>query len=295
MSLNKEQIIFIHTEVRKAALTLSELHDEIVDHVCCEVESAMKEGKTFEEAYVKIQTGITIHSIKEIEKDTKMLLNKNFIIMDTTMKISGNISLAAISTGTLMKIFSVAGANTILISGFVLLCLFFIPAFIFLHLPKIKNSRKNLLNLIPGVTGVVALAAGILFKTMNWKLSNILIASGYFLVILSILIILYQLQTKKKENANHNLHSFGLASLMLFIMATAFKMFSLPAAAVLLIIATILLIGVFLPLMTWKEFKATGKINERFIFLIILSIYMVTMGLLISYHPSHTIDIISSN
>ena len=59
-SLDKSQIELIESDVESARIILETLSQELVDHICCEVENEMeKNGKTFEEAYalIKKQTG----------------------------------------------------------------------------------------------------------------------------------------------------------------------------------------------------------------------------------------------
>ncbi len=45
--LNKRQVDIIVADVERAKITLLHLADDLIDHICCEVESEMNQGKSF--------------------------------------------------------------------------------------------------------------------------------------------------------------------------------------------------------------------------------------------------------
>ena len=128
--LDTSQIQLIESDVESARITLYNLSDELVDHICCAIEDQMRNGKSFDEAYslLKEQTGIKV--LQSIQENTLYLTDKKYRLMKTTMKITGNVSLALLALGTLFKIFHWPGAGPLLVVGFVLVCFFFFPAVI---------------------------------------------------------------------------------------------------------------------------------------------------------------------
>ena len=52
--LTDEQIAFIENDIRARGLTMEELQDDLLDHICCVVERDMGEGKNFEACYVRM-------------------------------------------------------------------------------------------------------------------------------------------------------------------------------------------------------------------------------------------------
>jgi hypothetical protein len=52
--LNKDQIEFIRDDLKRRSVSRSFLFNEWVDHICCDVESLMNKGESFEVAYAQI-------------------------------------------------------------------------------------------------------------------------------------------------------------------------------------------------------------------------------------------------
>ena len=128
-SLNENQIKLIEADVETARITLVNLSDELVDHICCEVERLMEmKGKSFDEAYKEIKKQTGTHVLQKIQQNTLYLIDKNYKLMKNTMKITGNVSLSLIAFGTIFKIMYWPGATMLLVVGFVLLCFLFFPA-----------------------------------------------------------------------------------------------------------------------------------------------------------------------
>ena len=48
--LDSRHIRQIEEDVENARITINNLSQELVDHICCEVESLMSKGKSFDEA-----------------------------------------------------------------------------------------------------------------------------------------------------------------------------------------------------------------------------------------------------
>ena len=153
-SLDKKQVDIIVADVQLAAITLSHLADDLVDHICCEVESLINEGKNFDQAYelVKKQTGIEV--LQKIQDNTKFLIDKNYRLMKTTMKITGNISLAMLGFGTIFKIMHWPGASVLLVFGFFVLCAIFFPMTVHTNYKKSEKKQNLFLHIAILVGGV---------------------------------------------------------------------------------------------------------------------------------------------
>jgi hypothetical protein len=176
-SLNKEQLEMIVSDVENARITFSHLSDELIDHICCEVEHLISEGKSFDEAYeiVKQQTGIKV--LQKIQESTLYLIDKNYRRMKTTMKITGNLSLAMLGIGTVMKLFHWQGGSLLLMLGFTVLCLIFFPSAIYTNYKETKIKGSIPLHLSILIGGILFMA-GVLFKVYTCAL-----LLNYFLVV----------------------------------------------------------------------------------------------------------------
>ena len=284
--LDTSQIQLIESDVESARITLYNLSDELVDHICCAIEDQMRNGKSFDEAYslLKEQTGIKV--LQSIQENTLYLTDKKYRLMKTTMKITGNVSLALLALGTLFKIFHWPGAGPLLVVGFVLVCFFFFPAVIYINRREEGSKSPMLLNLSILIGGIL-LMMGILFKVMHWPIANLLLQGGWFFVLFLFLpTLLYAKLKDAKSGFEKRVYVLGVVALIIFELATMFKMMHWPGAGPLMILGSLLLVAVFLPLYTNMRFKNAELKAGQFIYLITISMYAVVLTALLAMNVS---------
>lgn len=289
VSLSKNQVCLIEEDVEKAKLTLTHLSDELIDHICCEVENEMKNGRSFDDAYehIKEQTGIKV--LQQIQENTLYLIDKNYRLMKTTMKITGNISLAMLGMGTVLKIFHWPGAGIALLLGFVLLCFFFFPSAIYINNRDAEKKGPVILNLSVLIGGII-LMLGVLFKVMHWPLSSVLLLVGWSIIVAVFLPVLLFVKVREAETIREKgVYVLGVIALIIFELSTLFKMMHWPGASILIIVGSVLLVSFFLPLYTHIQFKQTGKITGQYIFLVTLAMYAVVLNSLLAMNVSRNI------
>lgn len=285
-TLNIEQIETIASDVRRARITLSHLADDLIDHICCEVESELVKGKNFEEAYRNIRQQAGIRRLKQIQEDSQFLIDKNYRIMKMTMKITGNVSLAMLGLATVMRLFHWPGANVVLVLGFIVLALVFFPAAIWANHRDTKMRLSRTLHSLIMVGGIL-LMAGVLFKVMHWPGAGVVIGSGWIVVILLFLPLLLYAKLKEAGNGKQRLMAWsGIGGLMIAEMSTMFKMFHWPGAFVLMIVGAILLISVFLPVYTGAKLKEAGRVTGSVIFVHLIAVYLVILTFLLAVNIS---------
>lgn len=287
--LDTSQIQLIESDVESARITLYNLSDELVDHICCAIEDQMRNGKSFDEAYslLKEQTGIKV--LQSIQENTLYLTDKKYRLMKTTMKITGNVSLALLALGTLFKIFHWPGAGPLLVVGFVLVCFFFFPAVIYINRREEGSKSPMLLNLSILIGGIL-LMMGILFKVMHWPIANLLLQGGWFFVLFLFLpTLLYAKLKDAKSGFEKRVYVLGVVALIIFELATMFKMMHWPGAGPLMILGSLLLVAVFLPLYTNMRFKNAELKAGQFIYLITISMYAVVLTALLAMNVSKDI------
>ena len=66
--LTSANIEIIIAEVSKANISFSHLRDELIDHICCEVENEMQDGLSFENAFEKVKKIIGNKGLKKYRK-----------------------------------------------------------------------------------------------------------------------------------------------------------------------------------------------------------------------------------
>ena len=285
-SLNKQQVTVIVSDVERASITFSHLIEDLIDHICCEVENEMRLGKSFEQAYetVKQQTGINV--LQKIQENTRYLIDKNFRIMKKTMKISGLISMALLGLATVFKIFHWPGASVGMVLGFFILCVLFFPSAIYVHYKDVKQKSNFLLHLSVLIGGI-AFMVGVLFKVMHWPGASITLLLGWGVLLgIFLPLLLISLIRSSSSSKEKRIYTIGIIALILFEMATAFKMFHWPGAGPLMIVGSVLLISVFLPMFTYHKYKETGKITGQYIFLIITSMFFILFTFLLVMNVS---------
>lgn len=287
--LDSRHIRQIEEDVENARITINNLSQELVDHICCEVESLMSKGKSFEEAYTIIREQAGLKVLQQIQENTLYLIDKKYKTMKTTMKITGNVSLALIAIGTAFKIFHYPGASPILILGFFTLCFIFFPAAIYLNYTYKKDQKKPLLNLSIGLGGITFMV-GVLFKLMHWPGAALLLFVGWTIILGIFLPILLFVKLKEAQNRKEkNIYILGAISLIIFEVSTMFKMFHWPGAGPLMLLGGLLLIVVFLPLFASLKFKNNSMSIAQFIFLITTSLYAVVLTFLLAMNVSDVV------
>jgi hypothetical protein len=288
-SLDKKQVEIITADVQLAGITFSHLPDDLVDHICCEVEILINEGKDFENAYKIVRKQVGIDVLQKIQENTKFLIDKNYRLMKTTMKISGNISLAMLGFGTIFIIMHWPGSGVILSFGFLVLCLMFLPMVLYANYNN-ETKKQNLFLHISAFLGGITFMSGVLFKIMHWPGSGLLLMVGYFSLLFLFLptllfVKLKSAQTKKLKN----IYILGIVSMIIFACSNMFKMFHWPGASVLMIVGAVLLISLFLPLYTWQIFKMERKITGHYIYIVTISMFLILFTSLLSINVSKTI------
>ncbi len=289
MCLDSKQIKLIESDVESARITLNHLANELVDHICCEVENMMNEGEKFEEAYriIKEQTGIKV--LQKIQENTLYLIDKKYALMKTTMKITGNVSLAVIAIGTVMKIYRFPGWPITLMIGFALLCFVFFPAALYLNYSYKTEKKKPLLHLSILIGGILFMI-GVLFKVMHWPGSLLFLFYGWSIILLLFLPMLLIAKLKEVKTAKEKLiYVLGMISLIIFEFATMAKMFHWPGAGFFMLIGSVLLIGTFLPLFTAMKIKQNQINTGQFIFIITISMFTVILTMLLSFNVSQPV------
>lgn len=287
--LDTTQIQLIESDVESARINLYNLSDELVDHICCAIEDQMRNGKSFDEAYalLKEQTGIKV--LQSIQENTLYLTDKKYRLMKTTMKITGNVALALLGMGTVMKIFHWPGAGPALVLGFALLCLFFFPAVVYINHREGKSKGGPIMN-FSILVGGVGLMAGILFKVMHWPGASMLLLGGWlFILFIFLPTLLYAKLKDAKSGFEKRVYVLGVVALIIFELATMFKMMHWPGAGPLMILGSLLLVAVFLPLYTNMRFKNVELKTGQFIYLITISMYAVVLTALLAMNVSKDI------
>jgi hypothetical protein len=169
MALSKEQIEKIHEFVRNNKITIPTLKDDIVDHLCCEVEAFIERGKPFEEAFRQAVYELAPHGLSYIQKQTYFLMERKIMInLKKLTFIIGSLSAMSMSFGWLLKILRMPGiGNPFFAFGALAFLLLFLPL---LGVNYFKSSDRPLfqkLKMMLGFLSVIFIGIAFLAKLMR--------------------------------------------------------------------------------------------------------------------------------
>jgi len=281
-SLNESQIRLIRQEVSRQEVSLGHLADDLIDHICCEIEYRMANPRDFDLVYRDILSEIGHTGLQKIQFDTLYLIDKNYRLMKNTMKIAGVVSMAFIAFGSLFKIMHYPGANILFIAGFSVLGLAFFPSAL-LIMKKESNHQSHTMMYGAALLGGIALMAGILFRVMHWPESTTIMTAGYIMLTVVFLPLLLVNLFHETEDSNlRYAYAFGAGSLFISTIGFILKLNHMPGAAVLLLLGSVGLTTVFLPWYSHLMYLKKGRFENSFLFLCTGVMYFILFNLLLS-------------
>ena len=93
--LEKSEIQQIKSYLESNGLEYEEVLDDVLDHICCELEEMLAEGKEFNQAFAEVQEVFSPEEVNTIQSDTTYFLTiKKTITMIKGIFITGYISVA---------------------------------------------------------------------------------------------------------------------------------------------------------------------------------------------------------
>lgn len=279
----------ITRDVRNQEITFSHLADDLIDHLCCDIENEMQKGLNFSEAYDRIKRKMGNRRLKEIQEETLYIIDSKYRFMKNTMKISGVAGTILFGFAVLFKIQHWAGAGMMMTLGAMILGLIFMPSALSV-LWKETHSKVKLYLFVSTFLSGTFFISGVLFKVQHWPgAGTILILaaiSAGFGLIPALLINRFTLQEKKAKRPAYIL---GASALLLYVAAMLTKIQHWPVAGLLMVLS-IVVFSFFLLLYTWISWKEEIFINSRFIFLIIGSIAIVIPGAMVSINLQYSYE-----
>src|SRR3954467_8080854 len=81
MKLTRADLDYIRLELHRRGVVDAELFNELVDHISCEVELAMKQGTTFKKAFEKVLYDVRPNELTTLQNKVIQAHNYNTPIM----------------------------------------------------------------------------------------------------------------------------------------------------------------------------------------------------------------------
>jgi hypothetical protein len=282
VELSIRQIEVIKRDIGQANIFFSHLQDDLIDHVCCDVEYEMQAGLTFEMAYQKVRSAIGINGLRQIQENTLLLIDKNYRIMKTTMKIAGTIAPILLAFAALFKIEHWPGAGIMLVLGFFILTFFLLPSAVYVNYREVSNKTRLLAH-ISGLIAAILVSVGFLFKIQHWPGAGWLLLTG---MSAAALVYLPAVIIGKYHQKGHSYLIFALIGGIAFLAGVVFKMSHWPGASILNLAGSLLLFGIAFPMYIYQEYKHHETVSRNFIFFIIVCFWIVIPMLMLKMNLS---------
>jgi hypothetical protein len=277
--LSAENIGRISRDVRKQEITFSNLVDELIDHICCDVEYEMQNGLTFQEAYRRVKQKMSPRRLKEIQEETLYAVDTKYRKMKNLTKISSVAGAALFGFSALFKIQHWPGAGLMMTFGAVILAFVFMPSALGV-LWKETHSRKRIFLFVSAFFAGMFFILGTLFKVQHWSGANeLLMLSAFAGVLLFIPALIVTRLSDQERKSKRPVYIIGALGLILYLTGMLCKMQHWSGATILMG-TSIIILCFALPWYTWLTWKEENHISSHFLFLIIGSLAIVIPGTL---------------
>ncbi len=199
MKLTSEQENIISDYIDSQGLSNQSLQDDILDHLCCVVESRLGKEISFDVLLEKAIVELAPNGLIELEQETIFLLNsKRIIIMKKLLYIIGFIGACLLTIGVTFKLLHYAGAYQLFMAGFLILLLIFVPLLAFdRYKVAISKAISERLKIILGVAAAIISGLSAVFKSMHLAGADYLLIAGAFIFAFGFLPFLFFTMYKK--------------------------------------------------------------------------------------------------
>ena len=280
--LSPDDIDQINRFVRKQEITYSHLPDDLIDHICCDVENEMQNGLDFTEAYHRVIKKMGKRRLKEIQEETLYAVDKKYRQMKNTMKISGIAGTVLLGFGALFKIQHWPLAGTMTTLGAVTLALVFMPSALGV-LWKETHNRKRLLLFISAFLAGGFFILGTLFKIQHWPGAGIILTLAAISGIIFFIPALLISRVRDQENkAKRPINILGAAGGIFYVAGMLFKIQHWPLAGAFMVLGVILLCFLAFPWYTWFAWKEENHVSAKFLYIIIGLLLIMVPGALVT-------------
>jgi len=280
--LNSQNVNLIRNEIKEQGIVFSHLADELVDHLCCDVENEMMKGLPFEEAYQTVLQKIGLKRFQEIQQETLYAVDSKYRIMKNIMKISGIAGTIMLGFASLFKIMHWPLAGLIMTLGSLTLAFVFMPSALGV-LWKETHSRKKIFMFVSAFLAAMLFIMGILFKVQHWPGAGIVLTlasiSGICLFIPSFFLNRLKNTNSRPEKLLLILASSGS---ILFVAGLLFKIQHWPMASIFFMLGLTILFAVVFPWYTVRTYKNETTVKAEFIYIVAGSIAILLPSALVN-------------
>lgn len=186
MKLTIEQEKTIEELVDAQGLSIRTLRDDLVDHLCCVVESQLGKEQSFEQLLEQAVTDLAPNGLMDIQHTTIFLLNSQRIfLLKRLIYVIGFLGSVSLTAGLTLKLLRMSFGTELFTVGFLTLLLVFIPLLaIDRYKVALSKSISVKVKLLSGVVAAGATGLSVLFKLMHLQGAEglLMLGAGVFVV-----------------------------------------------------------------------------------------------------------------
>ena len=199
MKLTPEQEEAIEQQVYASGIEIESLREDIVDHLCCVVESNLGKGQSFQQVLNEAITDLAPNGLADIQTQTIFFLNaKRILIMKKMLYLTGFIGAVALTAGTLFKLLHWPYGFELFTLGFLTLLLVFIPLLAFnRYKVALAKAYTERMKIILGAASAIITGLAGLFKVLHLMGANMLLILGALVFAFGFLPFLFFTMYKK--------------------------------------------------------------------------------------------------
>ena len=289
--LSLHHIDQISRDISREEISFSHLLEDLIDHVCCDVEHEMQRGLDFSEAYKKVKQKMGSGRLKEIQRETLYSVDTKYRNMKNLVKISGVAGTIMFGLAAMFKIEHWPGAGQMMSLGALFLAFIFLPSALSV-LWKETHNRKRLFLFVSAFFAGLLFIVGTLFKIQHWPMAGIILTFSALSGILFFIPALALSRLSVQENKTKRpVYIIGATGIIFYALGMLFKIQHWPAARMMMVLGVIMLCVIAFPWYTWLTWKEEKNINVRFLFILIGSLLIVVPGALINLNLQNTYNI----
>ncbi len=274
--LSLRDIDQISRDVRAQEITFSHLADDLIDHICCDVEHVMQSGIPFSDAYAQVRRKMgSARRLKEIQEETLYAVDTKYRKMKNTMKVAGIAGTILFGFASLFKIMHWPLAGVFMTLGALILAFLFMPSALVV-LWKESHSQKRLFLFISAFLAAMFFILGTLFKVQHWPGAGVIISlAGLTAVLFLVPSFLHSTLANTDHRAPRAVYITGAIAIMICMTGFFFKMMHWPFAALLITAGMFVLCGIAFPWYVIAAYKNETFVRSEFIYLIVGSIIIL--------------------
>jgi len=289
--LTPNEIAIVSKTVRSQGITFSHLPDDLIDHICCDVEHQMQQGISFAEAFAIVRRKMgSNRRLSEIQEETLYAVDTKYRKMKTTMKVSGIGGTILFGFASLFKIMHWPMAGVLMTLGALTLAFLFMPSALGV-LWKESRSKKRLFLFITAFLAAMFFIMGILFKVQHWPGAGILVSlAGVTAVLFLVPSFLRSTLENPERRAARPVYITGAVAVMICLSGFFFKLMHWPISGAMIALGLLILFGVAFPWYVFTAYKNESFVRAEFIFLVVGSIAILIPAALTVTNLQYSFD-----